>query len=232
MSPASYRTAPPRITRLAGIHAVDNPNRWVGRKSETLMSDVQPQTLWPQFTGWTSTGWKEGVLRARDQAGATVYVRPDDGSAPLLRSLAMTMDVPVPSITDSKDGWLVLAALPGIAMEDASWAQRPDAAIAIVVSALQVLWAADVTHGDLCLPNILGDPDTGQLTGIIDWTHANRFSREVDLGAVTWSWELDHPSLHPSGEIEVLQGIGWPRCDADEVDRLTAFWLANGYWND
>jgi aminoglycoside phosphotransferase len=117
-------------------------------------------------------------------------------------------------------------------MEDGSWAEQPDAAIAVVVTALQALLAADITHGDLCLPNILGDPETGQLTGIVDWTHANKFAREVDLGAVTWSWELDHPSLHSAGEIEILRRIGWPKCDAEEVDRLTDFWLANGYWNE
>ena len=76
-----------------------------------------------------------------------------------------------------------------------------------------------------------GDPQTGQLTGIVDWTHAKKFAREVDLGAVTWSWELDHPTLHSDGEIEILRRIGWPKCDSEEVDRLTAFWLANGYWN-
>jgi hypothetical protein len=50
---------------------------------------------------------------------------------------------PVPSIIDSSGGWLVLAALPDIPMEDASWAERPEPAIAIVVNVLQVLSAAD-----------------------------------------------------------------------------------------
>jgi len=49
---------------------------------------------------------------------------------------------------------------------------------------------------------------------------------------VTWSWELDHPTLHPAGDIEILKAIKWSKCDAEEVDRLTAFWLANGYWNE
>src|SRR3954467_6299769 len=171
------------------------------------VTDSDPRHLWPDFTDWSSTGWKEGVIRARDSTGAVVYVRPDDGSAPLLEVLGTTSDVPVPSIIDSKHGWLVLAALPGIPMEDASWAEQPDAAIAIVVNALQVLSDADVTHGDLCLPNILGDPEKRHLTGIVDWTYANKFAREVDIGAVTWSWELNHPALHPEGEIEILRRI-------------------------
>jgi aminoglycoside phosphotransferase len=195
------------------------------------MPDTDPRTLWPDFTDWTSTGWREGVLRARDAAGDIVYARPDDGSVPLLRALSTRSEIPVPTVIDDRDGWLLLAALPGVPMEDGSWAEQPDAAIGVVVTALQALSAADITHGDLCLPNILGDPQTGQLTGIVDWTHANKFAREVDLGAVTWSWELDHPTLHPDGEIEILRRIGWPKCDAEEVDRLTAFWLANGYWN-
>ncbi len=196
------------------------------------MPDTDPRTLWPDLTDWTSTRWKEGVLRARDATGDLVYVRPDDGSAPLLRALSKRSEIPVPTVIDDRDGWLLLAALPGVPMEDASWAERPDAAIAVVVTALQALAAADVTHGDLCLPNIPGDPETGQLTGIVDWTYANKFAREVDLGAVTWSWGLDHPRLHPAGEIEILKAINWSKCDAEEVDRFTAFWLANGYWND
>jgi aminoglycoside phosphotransferase len=197
------------------------------------MTGPDPQTIWPDLTDWTSTGWKddgsvpflrdgrlrvrpprEGMLRARD---ATLSTR---------------SEIPVPTVIDERDGWLLLAALPGVPLDDASWVERPDAAVDVVVTALQALATAAITQGNLCLPNILGDPETGQLTGIVDWTHANRFSREVDLGAVTWSWELDHPSLHPSGEIEILKGIGWSKCDAEEVDRLTAFWLANGYWNE
>lgn len=196
------------------------------------MTDADPRFLWPEFSDWTSTGWKEGVFRVRTATGVLAYVRPDDGSAALLQSLGTTSDVPVPSVIDNKDGWLVLAALPGVPMDAASWVEQPDAAITIVVDALNALSAADVTHGDLCLPNILGAPETGRLTGIVDWRYANKFAREVDVGAVTWSWELDHPSLHPSGEIEILRGIGWSKCDAEEVDRLTAFWLANGYWNE
>jgi aminoglycoside phosphotransferase len=196
------------------------------------MSDADPRTLWPDLTGWASTGWREGVIRALDATGAVVYARPDDGSVPLMASLRTTSDIPVPSVIDEKDGWLLLAALPGVPLEDASWAEKPQALIAVVVDCLRALSAADVTHGDLCLPNILGDREAAQLTGVVDWTYANKYSREVDLGAVTWSWELDHPSLHPSGEIEVLRRIGWSICDAEEVDRLTAYWLANGYWNE
>ncbi len=153
------------------------------------MPDTDPRTLWPGLTDWTSTGWKEGVLRARDATGDVVYVRPNDGSAPLLRALSKRSEIPVPTVIDDRDGWLLLAALPGVPMEDASWAERPNAAIAVVVTALQALATADVTHGDLCLPNILGDPETGQLTGIVYGnvreqvrTRGRPRSRDVELG--------------------------------------------------
>jgi hypothetical protein len=36
------------------------------------MTDVDPRLIWPDLKGWTDTGWREGVVRARDAAGAIV----------------------------------------------------------------------------------------------------------------------------------------------------------------
>jgi aminoglycoside phosphotransferase len=157
----------------------------------------------------------------RDES--TVYVRPDDGSAPLLQRLARETDVPAPRLLDQRAGWLVLGALPGIPLHDPRWRAWPQNAVAIIAEALRALARFEITHGDMCLPNILGDLATGALSGIVDWGDGGRFDRLIDVASAIWSCEYNGYS--PDVPVAVLQALGWPRADAIEVNRLSRIWI-------
>jgi aminoglycoside phosphotransferase len=182
-----------------------------------------PRALWLDLSEWKAVGMAEPVYRVRTPAGIDAYVRPDDGSAPLLRRLAVCRTVPAPEILDVRDGWLLLRALPGVPLHNCSvWHHRPTDVARIIAEALRSLERADLTHGDLCLPNILGDPRTGHLTGIVDWRYAERFDREIDVGAAMWSCGFN--GYGEDVAIAVLRGCAWPVTDAWEVARLIELW--------
>ncbi|HZU12499.1 MAG TPA: phosphotransferase [Chloroflexota bacterium] len=183
-----------------------------------------PRRLWPNLMGWDEVGMAERVYRVSDPSGGAAYLRPDDGSAPLLRRLASQGLVPAPRVLDVRNGWLLLEALPGIPLHvAATWLQRPHDVIRIAGEALRSLQRAGVTHGDMCLPNILGDPATGRLTGIVDWRYAGRFDREIDIASAVWSCGFNGHGEEVA--LGVLQVGTWPRVDATEVARLCQVWI-------
>jgi aminoglycoside phosphotransferase len=163
------------------------------------------------------------VYRVRTPAGSTAYVRADDGSAAVLRRLAADGVVPAPEVLDAGDGWLLLRALPGAPLHLPVWRERPAEAARVAAEALRSLERAGVTHGDMCLPNILGDLETGRLAGIVDWRYAGQFDREIDVGSTVWSCGFN--GYPEETAIAVLRGCGWPRADAAEVARLSSVWI-------
>lgn len=169
---------------------------------------------------------QEQVHRVQTADGTAAYVRPDDGSSGLMRRLNVQHSVPVPEVIDARQGWLLLTALPGVPLSDPRWHRLPAKLIAVAAEALQCLDNAGVTHGDLCLPNVLGDPGTSHLTGIVDWRYADRYSHEVDVAAAVWSIGFNTHSDDVA--VAVLRAIGWPRSDAGEVSRLRATWVTLG----
>ena len=195
--------------------------------SQSFVSDrpiSDPRALWPTLSEWEPMGMHEPVHRVRTRADATAYVRPDDGSAALLRQLSLTSTVPAPEVLDARAGWLLLSALPGVPLHHVSvWRQHPADMTRIAAEALRSLERAGVTHGDMCLPNILGDPRTGQLTGIVDWRYAGRFTREIDVASAVWSCGFN--GYTEDVAVAVLRGCGWPRADASEIARLGKIWL-------
>lgn len=60
-----------------------------------------------------------------------------------------------------------------------------------------------VTHGDLCLPNVLFDQETAEVTGVIDVASAGRADRYVDLAIATRSIS-DH-WLNPQYGVECAE---------------------------
>jgi hypothetical protein len=183
-----------------------------------------PRLLWPDLTGWELVGMAETVFHVSGADGIDGYVRADDGSAPLLCRLSAGGIVPAPAVLDARGGWLLLDALPGVPLHQAAvWRQQPGDVARIVAAALRSLERAEVTHGDVCLPNILGDPVTGELTGIVDWRYAGRFGREIDVASAVWSCAFN--GYADEVALEVLRRCGWPRVDAGELVRLRAAWL-------
>lgn len=190
--------------------------------SETELAD--PRLLWPDLTGWDMVGMAETVFHVSGSNGIDAYVRAEDGSAPLLCRLSAGGLVPAPAVLDVRGGWLLLEALPGVPLhQEAVWRERPADVARIVAAALRSLERAEVTHGDVCLPNLLGDPLTGELTGIVDWRYAGRFGREMDVASAVWSCEFN--GYEDEVALEVLRQCGWPRVDAEELARLRTAWL-------
>jgi aminoglycoside phosphotransferase len=182
-----------------------------------------PRAVWPELRDWTPSGMHDAVFRAVDASGDHVYVRADDGSAPLLRRLADESGVPAPRVLDQRGGWLLLEELPGLPLHDSRWLARPQGAVDVISEALRALGRSDLRHGDMCLPNILGDLSSGELSGVVDWRYANRFDREIDVASAIWSCGYDGYA----GEVPlaVLRSIGWPRADVAEVERLSRVWM-------
>lgn len=191
------------------------------------MSDVEgaqpPRDAFPDLGNWREAGLHDAVFRATTATGGAVYVRADDGSAPTLRRLAIQAEVPSPRVLGERGGWLVLEALPGVPLHDERWLERPEAAVPIIADALQRLARNDVRHGDVCLPNILGDLETRELSGIVDWGDAGRFDQIIDVASAIWSCEYNG---YPSGvPVAVLEAMDWPRADSTEVERLSRIWM-------
>ena len=111
----------------------------------------------------------------------------------------------------------------GAPLNDDRWLARPADAVPVIGEALQRLARGGVTHGDMCLPNILGDLETGDLSGIVDWHYAAQYDREIDVASAIWSCEYN--GYAPDVPVAVLQLLGWPRQDAAEVERLSKVWI-------
>ena len=204
--------------RLAAVRTGAPAN---GRNNVVIAFDP-PSDLFPDLTEWQSAGMHDAVFGAMGPDGSAVYVRADDGSADLLERLRRSSDVPAPRVLDRRAGWLKLAALPGVPLHDVRWRSRPRAAARVISDALLRLRRAELTHGDMCVPNILGDLATARLAGIVDWCDAGRFDHEIDVASAIWS--CGYNGYPPAVAAEVLALVGWPRRDAAEVARLATVW--------
>jgi aminoglycoside phosphotransferase len=181
-----------------------------------------PKAIFPELRDWQPAGMHDAVFRATRADGEEVYVRADDGSVALLRRLAREPDLPTPAVFDEREGWLVLEALPGVPLNDDQWLARPRDAVKVIADALLRLARNDITHGDMCLPNILGDLTTGGLSGVVDWRDAGQFDHEIDVASAIWACEFN--GYARDVPVAVLDAIGWPRADATEVERLSRLW--------
>ena len=154
--------------------------------------------------------------------GALAYMRPDDNTAPLLTRLdAAGLPVPVPIAV--RAGQLLLTALPGVPIADPVWRAHPQRLVQVLATTWRALQDAGVSHGDLTLPNVLGDPDTGALTGIVDWGDGSTVDRpELDLACLAWS--LSHNGYGTDVGRSLLAAVGWPHPHAPELARLTSLY--------
>ena len=76
-----------------------------------------------------------------------------------------------------------------------------------------------VCHGDLCLPNVLIDPQTFEVTGLIDLARLGVADRYVDLAIATRSMAL-HPAntqFGPAMADRFLHAYGVPGADDTKI---------------
>ncbi|GAA1900503.1 hypothetical protein GCM10009814_32380 [Lapillicoccus jejuensis] len=160
-----------------------------------------------------------GVHRVRLVDGAEAYLRPDDGTAALLPRLA-ARGLPVPTVIAARGDRLLLSALPGVPATDPAWRTQPERLVEVLGAAWSTLQDADVFHGDLTLPNILGIPSTGELTGVVDWGDGVMAARpELDLACLVWSLRYNRFEDH-TGRL-LLSLVGWPHPTDPELIRLS-----------
>ncbi len=77
-----------------------------------------------------------------------------------------------------------------------------------------------VCHGDLCLPNVLLDPDTLAVTGIVDVGRLGRADRYADLALATRSLSdtVLNPQYGPAYAARFLDRYGEAPIDGDRMD--------------
>ena len=128
-----------------------------------------------------------------------------------------------PSALANCDGWLLLSEVPGIPASDPRWRAHPDSLTRLLTAAWQSLESAEVSHGDLTLPNVLGDVATGELTGIIDWGDGALTPRpQVDIICLVWS--LGYNNYEPAVGLALLRNVGWSPSEEPELARLSALY--------
>jgi aminoglycoside phosphotransferase len=179
--------------------------------------------VWSQVCDWALVPFASAeVYRVTLTDGTTAYLRPDDGSAWLLPDLA-ARGVLTPSALAKRDGWLLLSEVPGTPASDTGWLAHPDSLVRLLAAAWQSLESAQVSHGDLTLLNVLGDPATGALTGIVDWGDGALDPRpQVDLTCLVWS--LAYNKLEPAVGLALMRTVGWSPADESELARLRALY--------
>lgn len=187
-----------------------------------MIQASDPRIVWPELVDWVDVDSNESVHRVWTLEGDSAYVRPDDGSALLLQQLAEQGIVPVPVVLDVRDGWLLLSDLLGVPLHDRLWRSRPTEVAAIAADAHLRLIQAEVRHGDMCLPNLLADPETATLTGIVDWRYAGQFDREIDIASTVWS--CGYNGYAPEVAVAVLKNCAWEPANHAEVARLSERW--------
>lgn len=65
-----------------------------------------------------------------------------------------------------------------------------------------------VCHGDLCLPNVLADPDTGRITGVVDLGRLGVADRHQDLALATRSLGPINNQYGPAAAADFLVAYG------------------------
>ena len=120
------------------------------------MGSMSNRHEWPQVHHWALAPFASAeVFRVTLTDGTPAHLRPNDGSALLLPEL-VARGVPTPSALAQRGGWLLLSEVPGTPASDARWRAHPDSFTRLLSAAWQALQSAEVSHGDLTLPNVLG----------------------------------------------------------------------------
>lgn len=88
-------------------------------------------------------------------------------------------------------------------------------------------YPAVLTHGDLCEMNFLVDPETGHLTGVIDWAEAGI----LPFGCALWGLEnilgfMDRRGWHYFNSYQELEDLFWRSFKDSVGETLDGKWRA------
>jgi aminoglycoside phosphotransferase (APT) family kinase protein len=126
--------------------------------------------------------------------------------------------LPVPALLSAPTGELHLAHVPGVHGQELIDAGHAGPVLRSCGAMLRRLAATDVTHGDYGPNNILFDPGSHEITGILDWEWARPGRDAVeDLSWCEWIVRMHHPG--EAGALdELFAGYGdrppWPQRQA------------------
>lgn len=131
--------------------------------------------------------------------------------------------LPVPVLLAAPTGELHLGHLAGAHGQELIDAGHAGPVLRSCGAMLHRLAGADVTHGDYGPNNILFDPATAEITGILDWEWAHRGSGTVDdLAWCEWIVRTHHPD-EAGALTELFAGYGsrppWPERQAAMLAR-------------
>jgi aminoglycoside phosphotransferase (APT) family kinase protein len=126
--------------------------------------------------------------------------------------------LPVPALLAAPTGELHLAHVAGTHGQELIDAGHAGPVLRSCGAMLRRLASAGVTHGDYGPNNLLFDPGTHEITGILDWEWARRGARPVeDLAWCEWIVRMHHPGAVAALD-ELFAGYGsrpsWPERQA------------------
>lgn len=165
---------------------------------------VDDQPVHPLPHGYTNRTLGDGGRVVKTYQGP-------DAAARLLREhralLALAGTLPVPTVLDAGPGSLTLSHLPGVHGQDLideGHATEVLQSCARLLRRLQEIPASEVgfaaapgqvlVHGDFGPNNILLDPTTFAVTGLLDWEFTHAGDRIEDLAWCEWIIRAHHPT--------------------------------------
>lgn len=152
---------------------------------------------------------KHGYTNATSTDGHSVtkrYVGPDAETRQTAEVTALTTLarlLPVPQLIEAGEGEIRVAFLPGVPGQELL-PERPEAVLHSVgrLAARLSQLRPSLVHGDFGPQNLLFDPDTAKVTGVLDWELAHRGDPVKDLAWAEWIVRFHHPDL--TGSLPAL----------------------------
>ncbi|HET6533217.1 MAG TPA: phosphotransferase [Actinoplanes sp.] len=137
--------------------------------------------------GYTNTVAGDGLVVVKRYVGPDRHHRRDTEVRALT---ALAGRLPVPRVLDVRGDTLTTAALPGVPGQDLITRGH---APAVLRSCGLLLPSLPLVHGDYGPQNMLFDPGTCEVTGIVDWEWAHDGDPIEDLAWAEWIVRTHHP---------------------------------------
>lgn len=193
--------------------------RWLAGRGLPVPEVVDAGATWLVTTAVpgrpASAGWarerRPGVVDALADVTRTLHRLPV-ADCPFDRSLAVTM----PHARQAAENGLI--DLADLDEERQGWSA--ERLLSTVEATRPAVEEVVVAHGDLCLPNVLLDPDTLRITGLIDLGRLGVADRYADLALATRSLRADdlNPQFGPEYADRLLARYGESPVDQERLE--------------